>query len=207
MGAVSVPRGHDPLIPRTLMMLIDADAKMADRPLDLRSVWLEISGLTLEQFIRVGLAYLDGATKSGLMKRHDAASGAFTGIVTKEDCDAFLQMTSATYEEFRELSKPYRGDDRYVKTEFNVLNQRPLIGVGEEIVVPVPKLLLQRITRGVLYDLRDHFPNGQGTLSRNISGTYSSNIAATCFPGGLVKSMSFTNPSMGSKRGPDQTGL
>ena len=148
--------GYARLIPRTLMMLVDANEELGD-PLDLKATWPKTSGLTLEQFIRVGFAYLAGLSKFTSVSRHFAASGVFAGVVTEEECEAFLRMTSATYEEFRNLSKPFRGDELFVRTEFNVLTQRPLIVVGDELVASVPKLLLHRFTKGVVYDLKEHF--------------------------------------------------
>jgi hypothetical protein len=154
--------GQAALIPRTLMLLFDAHDLMSSAPIDVQKVWEEdIAHISLERFIKVGLSYLAGAASKTRIKRHFAASGIMHGQISPADCEAFLSMTSATYQEFRELSLPFQGDPLYAKTEFNILVQRPIISVGDELIVPVPLLLIQRITNGILYDFREHFEQGR----------------------------------------------
>jgi hypothetical protein len=145
------------MIPRTLMLLKDADEALSHTPIDLGTVWTGITGLSLEEFLAIGFAYLAGVTNYTRIHRHFAARGIFEGKISVDQCEAFLKLTSTTYEDFRVASEPYKvNNPRYVKTEFNVLAQRPLVVVGDELIAPVPRLLLHRISDGIRYDLRDH---------------------------------------------------
>ena len=152
-------------IPRMLSILLDANQALGRSPVDVEAEWLHLTGISLERFIEIGFLFYAGASKYASVQRHFPATGPFAGIITPEECEAFLKFTSATYEEFRDMSaRPeYRIDDPlYAKTEFNVLHQRPLIVVGDNLVAPVPRILLQRVTDGLRFDLRDAMREERG---------------------------------------------
>jgi len=146
------------MIPRTLMLLKDANEALGRTPIDVEAAWREMTGLTLEEFLITGFAYFAGVRSYNRVIRHFAGSGVFKDKISVQQCEAFLRLASATYEQFRELSDVHRiVDPLYAKTEFNVLTQRPLIAREDELIAPVPNLLLHRTTDGVRYDLRERF--------------------------------------------------
>jgi hypothetical protein len=142
--------------PRAMMLFDDAQSLLEKPLLDINEAFGVLTSLSLEKFLLIGFAYMAGALKGDWLARDYAARGYFEGIVTPAECDAFLALTSATYEEFRLLSEPHiTSDVRFKKTEFNLLVKRPLIALDEQVIAPVPRLLVQRITDGLRYDLRD----------------------------------------------------
>jgi len=194
------------MIPRTLMLLKDANDALGRTPVDVEAAWMEMTGLTLEEFLITGFAYLAGVMSSNRVARHFAGSGIFKEKVSIEQCEAFLRLASATYEQFRELSSVYRiPDPLYAKTEFNVLTQRPLIARGDELIAPVPKLLLHRITDGVRYDLREHFKQERRNPFSEYFGQLFQQYTGELLRWAVGPEQVFPEPAYGSpeKRGPD----
>ncbi|MBI2907602.1 MAG: hypothetical protein HYX92_08115 [Chloroflexi bacterium] len=151
------------MIPRTKLLLIDGNREVSGRPFDLEAEWLDATGIGLEKFMVIGFGYFAGALHHTSLTRYFAATGKLADAVSQEDCDKFLSRASATYEQFRQLSAEFRvTDPLYIKTEFNVLNKRPLIAVNHELIVPVPRLLAYRISEGLYFDLMDLFRSAQG---------------------------------------------
>jgi len=104
----------------------------------------------------IGFAYFAGALQHSALVRNYAATGVLAKWVTEEDCENFLARTSATYQQFRELSREFEvKDPLYKKTEFNLLNKRPLIASGKELLVPVPRFLAYRVSEGIYFDIMD----------------------------------------------------
>jgi hypothetical protein len=88
--------------------------------------------------------------------RNFPARGILASIISQDDCAKVLARIGATYEEFRKLSQEFRVEDElFVKSEFNVLVKRPAILHGSEVLLPVPRLLLQRVTDGLFFDISD----------------------------------------------------
>ena len=194
------------MIPRTLMLLRDANDALGRTPIDIEAAWEKMTGLSLEQFLIIGFAYLTGVGKSNRVVRHYASRGIFEGKVAVEQCEAFLGLASATYEEFRELSSAFRIDDPlYSKTEFNVLAQRPLIAVRDELIAPVPRLLLRRITDGVRYDLRDRFREEKGNPFSEYFGKLFEHYTGELLKWAFGEDKVFPEPVYGKehRRGPD----
>jgi len=194
------------MIPRTLMLLKDANIALGRTPIDVEAAWEKMTDLSLERFVMVGFGYLSGVWSHGRVSRHLTSREEFAGRVTVEDCEACLRLISATYDEFRELSAPYRIDDSmYAKTEFNVLAQRPLIAVGDELIAPVPKLLLLRITDGLRYDLREHFREGRANPFSEYFGKLFEQYTGELLKWAFGEDKVFPEPAYGKpqKRGPD----
>jgi hypothetical protein len=152
------------VIPRAKLMFIDAPRLVARPPFDLESMWLAESGMTIEKFMAVGFAYFAGALQFSQMDRYFPASGVMKDKISQEECDLFLKRVAASYNEFRELSAANSADDpMYIKSEFNVLLQRPLI-IGprrEGMLCPVPHLIPPRITEGIFHDIANSLTRQQ----------------------------------------------
>jgi len=143
-------------IPRAWLIFLEANRSVATRPFDLEAEWMSLTGIQLETFLTIGFGYYAGFLQHSSLVRHFAASGILRGSVTEEACENFLSLASATPELYRKLSRVHQVDDPlYIKNEFNMLWQRPLIAIGNELFAPVPFLVANRMTDGILYDLMD----------------------------------------------------
>jgi hypothetical protein len=151
------------MIPRAKVLLLDGNREFSNPPLDPEAEWIDATGMDLEKFMVIGFGYFAGAMAHTSLTRYFAASGHMAGSISPEDCDKFLKRTAATYNEFRELSQEFEvTDPLYIKTEFNILNKRPLVAVGGELMAPVPRLVARRLTEGLYFDLMDLF-SGQSS--------------------------------------------
>jgi hypothetical protein len=153
------------LIPRAKIMFVDAKALVSDDTFDLDSLWKESAGLSIQKFLAVGFAYFAGATKQPVLSRYYAASGVMSERLSTSDCDRFLERTATTFDEFKQLSLPLRArNPLYVKTELNLLLQRPLvISPKSEILCPIPQLIPFRVTDGILHDIANSMPHANRT--------------------------------------------
>jgi hypothetical protein len=126
------------------------------RPFDLDEVWAKLAGgLTLEQFMLVGFGYFAGTIgENNRVHVNFASNGMFSKVITADDCAATLKVIGATYDEFRSLAAMRRvDDDLFIKSEFNPLVTKPVILRNREAIVPIPRLLAQRITDQLYYDI------------------------------------------------------
>ncbi len=111
----------------------------------------------------VGFGYLAGVMAHNLIVKYFPASGVMDKAISRDDCDKFLALCAANYDEFRALSKEHEVTDvTFKKYEFNVLHKRPLIALGEELIAPVPWILAHRVTEGLYFDLMDMFHEATG---------------------------------------------
>jgi hypothetical protein len=194
------------MIPRTLMLLKDANEALGRTPIDVEAAWMEMTGLTLEEFLITGFAYSAGVTSYNRVTRHIGGSGVFKDKVSIQQCEAFLRLASATYGQFRELSAAYRiPDPLYAKTEFNVLTQRPLIAREDELISPVPNLLPHRATDGMRYDLREHFKAEHRNPFSEYFGQLFQHYTGVLLKSAFAPTQVYGEPAYGrpEKRGPD----
>jgi hypothetical protein len=150
-------------IPRGWLLMVDGGRTIGEPAMDVDDEFRKITGLDIAQFMTVGFGYYSGLCSyegpfaHSAVVRHFPSTGVMEGKISQQDCERFLRHGAATYNEFRALSEPRVGDPLYVKTEFNVLLSRPLLAVKNEILCPVPRLILHHITDGVIFSLMDAF--------------------------------------------------
>ncbi|MEX2237956.1 MAG: hypothetical protein WEB00_10515 [Dehalococcoidia bacterium] len=141
------------MIPRTLLLLVEGNRGAADRPMDLEKEFENATGLTLDTFVKIGFAYYSAFLAYPAVDRLTPTLGIFEGQISQNQCELFLAHSAADYDEFRTLSGARVHDSLYAKTEFNALLERPLVVRGKQLLCPVPRLVLHRMTEGVIHDL------------------------------------------------------
>lgn len=195
-----------PIIPRAKLLLIDGNRELSDRPFDLEADWFDKTGIDIERFMVIGFGYFAGSLAHSSLARYFADRGHLEGKITQEECEKFLQRTAATYEQFRELSREYAVlNELYIKTEFNVLNKRPLIAIDDEIIAPVPRLLAWRISEGLYFDLMDIFHKPEGNPFLDYFGKLFEHYVGRLLKWTFGEERVIHEPvyGKGEKRGPD----
>jgi hypothetical protein len=144
---------------RAILLFREAHKLLINPEVDLPEIFEKLTGLSLTKYMAIGFCYFSGAIddSASTIKRAFASTGIMANLISEEECELFLARNSATYEEFRTLSAHYRVDDEtYIKTEMNVLLQRPLIATDRrDLVAPVPNVVAKRVTEGLLHDVWD----------------------------------------------------
>jgi len=132
-----------------------------------------ITDLTLDEYFKLGFIIWvftskDEYTTINLKELMNAKYPAKTDdFLTEDKLNSFLKLTSATYETIRYEAKNVNTLilPKYDKYEYNPLVKYPIV-VGDkrfsyynsfQIVVPNVFLLLDRIARGIYWDLRAYF--------------------------------------------------
>lgn len=144
------------------LLFQEAAAKLADKiGYNIPERFEQISRLTIRQFMALGQVFFsahllhDTVTPKHLENAHKQG----VGILTSENVENFLNLVACDYQRFRQVAsqKPYAVDDpAYFLYEFNPLNKFPLIQIGkDEWTAPNPYLIIDRVTRGIYYDLLD----------------------------------------------------
>ena len=158
------------IVPRTFLIYCRLWDQVPEASnLDIESALLKISGLKLEEVLILGFAYF-GASNKGFFRIYNEAqiSHIDKQFFTLEKQRSFLSWLSCTYKQFRgnsltfqrELPHPY-----YEKNRFNMLTKYPIIipdrnptpQSSKPYIVPIRRLLIERITRGLYFDLADFF--------------------------------------------------
>jgi hypothetical protein len=156
------------LIPRAHLLFVEGNRIIPPEKklLDLDEIWFGLTGLSLEKFMMVGFGYFSGTLTHTRVHREFPARGILKDVISADECRIVLSRIGATYDEFRNLSAKFRVPDvLYVKSELNPLVQRPAILHGSEVLLPIPRLLLQRITDGLFFDISDNLDRrGSQTL-------------------------------------------
>lgn len=148
------------LIPRYYTMfriLNDQDTK---RVLDIAESWKNLTGISIEDFITLGFGAWAMASAHSVFLTQAFQRSPVQAIAQRADTktlEAFFKLTATDYAGFRRMSEGFKLPDmRYAKTEFNLLRRYPLIQPRRhELIAPIPQLVLQRVTRGIYYDLMD----------------------------------------------------
>lgn len=165
-------RGEGEDLGRALTLFVDVPKAMQARgvklPFDLEHEFRAFTGLTIEQFIWAG-TMLFGASMDGPVQRAEITSdqqkiiddnwrGLPESRPTNATIGTFLGHVSQTASEFKsQIGDLRRGNPLEVSTDFQPLLSRPVVRLkGNRLIVPVPKLLLDRITNGLFHDFSAH---------------------------------------------------
>ena len=144
------------LIPRHIILYLESNPPRSS--FDLDNAFRKATSLTVKEFMTIGFVFYSAALAYPSFERGFVEKSQVKSIkpyVSPEKVDAFLATASADFEIFRNLrlqeEKDAPGFGRYT---FNPLLDRPVIKLSNGLLcVPVPRLLIYRITRGVYYDL------------------------------------------------------
>lgn len=164
---------------RTVLLYRDVPRNLASEgfaaPMDLETAAEDIYGMNLSQFMWSGFfIYGHSLNKQSPYMRLGGSIDYVARIKDRWEGDPADMPTPETFKRFVELvSKTPRGfrgaigdlrtkDDRAINVDYMPLLAYPIAQTGgDEIVVPVPKLLIDRITNGVFHDFANHF-RGRG---------------------------------------------
>ena len=146
------------LVPRTLLIhkrpVASRTTKAGTFDTDLR--FRQMMGLSLDEytFLGVSLFALAVAARDGLLHLDHLLSIPLPQY-ERTKVEAFLHVTSTDFDQFRTECKakchPQPGLEIY---DYNPLVARPVVRLsGGQYVLPIPRLLIERVTSGVFYDL------------------------------------------------------
>ena len=172
---------------RTLVLFRDISAGMTSPPasqtFDLMAEFESFAGMSMERFMWCGHAVY-GATRDAAVvnlrwKPGHAESmqlgwhGDLDHMPTAESIKVFVSLVSRTPEEFREEIGDLRAKDpNLLAFDFMPLLSHPVVRLdNDQVIVPVPKLLADRITSGIFHDFSEHIDGkGRNTPFRDYFG-------------------------------------
>lgn len=198
------------LIPRYLIIL--TETKPADPPLDIQGGFKTKTGLSIEEFMKIGVAFYFGSFLYASFTRgfmEGPMAGKLKPFITREKIDAFLKIAAADFPTFRQLclqeEEEAPGAGKWV---FNPLISRPVVILPDgRFCVPIPRLLIHRITKGIYYDLLDAFYNSDHNPFPDWFGHAFEEYGGIILRRALDQSTVFPEPAYGSpvRHGPDWT--
>lgn len=164
------------LLPRTFAIYRDLWPRLP-KAIPIENVIEKISGLNIEDVLVMGYAFSKRAGK-GFFRRYPqnlTTDPRIENVFTQDKQLAFVDWVSIGYPRFREESNESRKkapSPLYDKYRFNPLVNHPVIkpdrnpvpGQPPVYLLPVARLLLDRVTRGLYFQLSKHF---QGPNKKN----------------------------------------
>jgi hypothetical protein len=154
------------VMPRYYTMFRLVNDGIAGRPFDVPSSWKELTGLTIEDTMALGLLLWTRAYTARFFETIELQGpgmGRLRLLAADDNMNRALALGGTDYLGFQRLHEQYTvGDPLYVKTEFNALAKRPLIRIPQQgWIAPIPRLVLERFTGGIFFDLADAFRDEQ----------------------------------------------
>jgi len=157
------------LLPRTFAIYRDVWPRVPNT-IPVGGVIEQISGLKIEEVLIMAYAFSKRA-QGGFFRLYPdslTTDPRIKDIFTLEKQQSFVNWMARGYREFREESKAERKklpSSYYEKFRFNPLVKYPVIkpdrnpvpGEPPVYLLPVARLLLDKVTRGLYFELSDHF--------------------------------------------------
>lgn len=152
-------------LPRHLLLYLDTH--VPSPPIDPDLTLLNKTGLSIKDFITIGIAFYATALEYSAFDRklvENTPISTLQPYVKPEKVTAFLSMAAADFATFRNLClqevQQFPNAGLY---RFNPLFDRPIIIRKDGLLcVPVPLLLLYVVTKGLYYDFLDKFSGANG---------------------------------------------
>jgi len=146
------------LVPRHIMLYLESNPPQPS--FDLDGEFRKVTGLSVKDFMMIGFIFYAAAIPFHSFERAFIENTQVTSVrpyVTPDKIDAFLAAVGADFRDFKnrrlEEEKTAPGLGRFT---FNPLLSRPVIKLPNgSLCVPIPRLLIYRITQGIYYDLLD----------------------------------------------------
>jgi hypothetical protein len=202
----------DDLIPRYLTILTETSPR--DPPLDIQNTFRSRTGLSIEEFMKIGVAFYFAALACTSFTRgflEGTKAEKLKPLLTKEKIDSFLQTAAADFPTFRDLClKEEKASPGAGKWIFNPLVSRPVVILPDgRFCVPILRLLVHRITKGIYYDLLDAFADPSHNPFPDWFGHAFEEYGGIILRKALDSSAIYPEPAYGSpvKHGPDWTAL
>ncbi|MEW6033542.1 MAG: hypothetical protein AB1603_01650 [Chloroflexota bacterium] len=200
------------LIPRYLTILTETNP--ANPSLDVPGVFQSKTGLSIQEFVKIGLAFYSGALHYASFTRgflEGTKVEKLKPFLTAEKIDAFLKTAAADFLTFRNLClEEEKGAPGAGKWTFNPLVSRPVVILPDgRLCVPIPRLLIHRITKGIYYDLVEALDTCGQHLFTDWFGYAFQEYGGIILRKALNQSTVYQEPAYGSpvRHGPDWTVL
>lgn len=163
------------LLPRTLIMYRDLwTTALNANKVDINDALQNICGLSLKEILIFGFVFSLKSDK-GFFRIYDEGEKCpnnLTDIFTLEKQAKFVKWISCRYSNFRaslQLDIPPTPD--YEKFRFNPLLKTPVIipdrnpspGYSQVYIAPIPRLIYERVTRGLYFDFADYFKGNKAS--------------------------------------------
>ncbi|MBI3743752.1 MAG: hypothetical protein HY261_05620 [Chloroflexi bacterium] len=150
------------LIPRYLAILTETHPTAP--VLQVESAFQTTTGMSIKEFMAVGFAFYaatSGPLVFGRSYLENTKVASLQPLLTAKNIDSFLKQATVDFRTFRELvMKEERDAPGLGRYTFNPLVSKPvLVRPSGEFCIPIPKLLIRRITGGLYHDLIDVFSN------------------------------------------------
>ena len=156
------------ILPRTIIIYRDLwDTVVNSNKVNIANAIQEISGLNLKEIFVLSFAFTEKSKKGFFhLYEHEGYFEPLKKYFSPDKQQAFADWISCSYSEFRRLS---RSDNLptidYDKFRFNPLHLKPAIipdrnlrpGYSQVYITPIPSLVYERVTRGLYFNLADHF--------------------------------------------------
>lgn len=152
-------------IGRTVVMFLDIGPTITADPFDAAGTFRRFTGITIEEFVTIGLLLHHKAVTdvTGLLFPSELfTSPSSERPISQQTVSMFLDHISTTYsalrDQVREEEKSFLG---YEKRAFNPLVRWPIVQTTQRhprsresrFAIPIPMLLLDRITQGIYWDI------------------------------------------------------
>jgi len=149
------------LMPRNYFMFSNYDNKKEDNN-KMCDIFTKYTDLDIGEFIIIGFAFSMCAHEKGVLLRKyltESTIERYKGIFTDEKIEAFLKLTCISNKRFAvEQEKIAISNKVEKKYEFNILRSYPVIENNDkEYIVPVPRLLIDRCTSNLYYNLMEFY--------------------------------------------------
>jgi hypothetical protein len=158
-------------LPRTLLIFRDLWPTVAKaRSVTPLEVVRKLTGNDLVQNILFGIAFY-GASKAGFFRPYTAppTQGPLRDLLDMTAQGRFLDWVSASYTRIRTFARQVVLDDTFDPHRFNPLIVYPVIrpdlqppGNGQAYLVPIGRLLWERVSRGLYHNLATYYDAGGG---------------------------------------------
>jgi hypothetical protein len=164
-------RRLDNLLPRTFAIYRDL-WKAVPGTIEINSVIKGIAGVNIEEILMFTFAFTGQSRKVGgyfrLYTDVDSTDPELIALFERERQQAFVNWLTCDYKTFRELSREGLAglpSPSHEKQRFNPLLKYPILkpdrnpqpGAPLVYIDPLPRLVHERVTRGLYFELSDHF--------------------------------------------------
>jgi len=205
----SFQEGVRQLIPRYYALLRLFNEHDSTPVMDISREWQARSGITIEDYMTLGLAAWAKACKTPVFRKAIFAETEVQALrkrSTHQNLTAFFNLCTADYERFRAESERFALPPTYARTEFNALRKYPLIEAHRhELTAPVPQLIIERATKGICYEMQALFQEDKRNVFKEQLGRNFESYVGFLLAEAYGRDAVLAEPVYGKpqKRGPD----
>ena len=154
-------------ISRHLVLYLESNPPQLSFDFDIE--FRKVTGLTVKEFMMLGFMFYAATSAFTYFDRNFVENTKVTSLrpyVSPQNVDAFLAIAGIDFETFRNIRlEEEKIEPSLGRFTFNPLLSHPVIELPDGMLcVPVPRLLIYRITQGIYYDLLDAHSQPQGNI-------------------------------------------